>query len=61
MAGEAVDALFGMRLPMPLTVVRSLVEGADSILQRCGRMSKRARTHACLRAPGPQLWVPLPH
>lgn len=35
MANEAVDALFAMGLPVPLGVVRSLVEGIDGILQRC--------------------------
>ena len=35
MANEAVDALFAMGLPVPLGVVRSLVEGVDGILQRC--------------------------
>ena len=35
MANEAVDALSAMGLPVPLGVVRSLVEGVDGILQRC--------------------------
>ena len=42
MANEAVDALFAMGLPVPLGVVRSLVEGIDGILQRC---------HAWLQPP----------
>jgi hypothetical protein len=35
MAEESLDALFAMRVPVPLDVARSLVEGIDSILQRC--------------------------
>lgn len=31
---EALDALFEMHLPIPLEMVRSLVEGMDSVLQR---------------------------
>ena len=34
-AGEAVDALFAMDLPVPLGVVRSLGQGIDATLQRC--------------------------
>jgi len=33
MAEESLDALFAMRVPVPLDVARSLVEGIDSILQ----------------------------
>ncbi len=32
---EALDALFAMRVPIPLEMVRSLVEGIDAVLQRC--------------------------
>jgi hypothetical protein len=36
MVEEALDALFAMRLPVPLEMVRSLVEGIDAQLQRLG-------------------------
>ena len=34
MAEESLDALFAMKLPVPLDVARSLVEGIDTVLQR---------------------------
>ena len=33
-AEEMLDALFGMELPLPRPVVRSLAEGIDSVLQK---------------------------
>ena len=52
MAGEAVDALFAMDLPMPLGIVRSLAQGIDTTLQRCARAAEH--THLpCLEC---SLW-----
>lgn len=39
MAEESLDALFAMKLPVPLDVARSLVEGIDTVLQRSDHMS----------------------
>lgn len=49
MAEESLDALFAMRVPVPLDVARSLVEGIDSILQGYARLLP-----ACL----PVCWCP---
>jgi hypothetical protein len=34
MVEETLDALFEMMLPVPLEMVRSLVEGIDTVMQR---------------------------
>lgn len=47
MAGEAVDALFAMDLPMPLGVVRSLAQGIDTTLQRCACSAMNTKPHPC--------------
>ncbi|EIE26922.1 DUF810-domain-containing protein [Coccomyxa subellipsoidea C-169] len=56
MAEDSVDALFAMRVPVPLDVARSLVEGIDSILQRYvdGLMARVGSSEA-LKPPLPPL------